>query len=172
MTTTTNDGRQLMMEYDLWWKTDYDGRRIMMEDDLWWKTTYDGRQLMMEDNLWWKTTMRMTSKTKRTCTGGRHMALDIFRFAVFFFKGSSHSRRLLFGIWTSHRSSNQMERLGLIWATYSPPHLKGFLSISKTKSNQSLLKVKHFRPKSCLLFNKAIFNKKKIGSPPILLHLL
>ena len=25
----------------------------------------------------------MTSKTKRTCTGGRHTALDIFRFAVF-----------------------------------------------------------------------------------------
>ena len=78
-----------------------------------------------------------------------------------FFKGSSHSRRLLFGIWTSYRSSNQMERLGLIWATYSPPP-KSFLSISKTKSNQSLLKVKHFIPKSCLLFNKAIFNKKKL----------
>ena len=30
--------------------------------------------------------MRMTSKTKRTCTGGRHTALDIFCFAVFFLK--------------------------------------------------------------------------------------
>ena len=30
--------------------------------------------------------MRMTSKTKRTCTGGRHMALDIFRFGVFFLR--------------------------------------------------------------------------------------
>ena len=47
----------------------------MMEDDLGWKKTYDGRQLRMkEDDL----------KTKRTCTGGRHTALDIFRFAVFF----------------------------------------------------------------------------------------
>ena len=133
----------------------------MIEEDLWLNTTYDGRRRMMEDDLWWKKTMRMTSKTKRTCTGGRHMVLEIFRFAIFFFKGSSHSRRLLFGIWTSHRSSNQMERLGLIWATYSPPPPKSFL-ISKTKSNQSLLKVKHFRPKSCLIFNKAIFNKKKL----------
>ena len=31
--------------------------------------------------------MRMTSKTKRTCTDGRHTALDIFRFAVFFKEG-------------------------------------------------------------------------------------
>ena len=69
-----------------------------------------------------------------------------------FFKGSSHSRRLLFGIRTSIRSSNQMERLGLIWATYSPPP-KSFLSISKTKSNQSLLKVKHFRPNSFLRYS-------------------
>ena len=125
------------MEDDIWWNTTYNGGRLMMEDDLWWKTTDDGRRLMMEDNLWWKTTMRMTSKTKRTCTGGRHMALDIFRFAIFFFKGSSHSRRLLFGIWTSHRSSNQMERLGLIWATYSPPHLK----VSSVFPKQSQTKV-------------------------------
>ena len=54
---------------------------------------------------------------------------------------------------------------GKVWFNLGnllPPPPKSFLSISKTKSNQSLLKVKHFRPKSCLLFNKAIFNKKKL----------
>merc|ERR1712208_208201 len=29
----------------------YDGRQLMMEDDLGWKTTYDGRRLMMEDDI-------------------------------------------------------------------------------------------------------------------------
>ena len=38
----------------------YDGRRLMMEDNLWWKTTYDGRLLMMEDNLLQKTTLAHT----------------------------------------------------------------------------------------------------------------
>ena len=52
----------------------------MMEDALGWKTTYDGRRLMMKDDN------EDDLKNKEDLhIGGRHTALDIFRFAVFFF---------------------------------------------------------------------------------------
>ena len=53
------------MEDNLWWKTPFDGRRSSMEDD-------------NEDNLKNKGDLHIA---------GRHTALDIFRFAVFFFYG-------------------------------------------------------------------------------------
>ena len=52
----TFDGRQPLLEDDLWWETTYDGRRPLMEDDLCWKTTFDGRRPSVEDDLQWKTT--------------------------------------------------------------------------------------------------------------------
>ena len=55
---------------------DNDGRRLMMEDDLWWKTTYDGKRLMMEDDLWWKATTQntkhKTQNTKRKTQNTKH----------------------------------------------------------------------------------------------------
>ena len=51
----------------------------MMEDVLGWKTTYDGRRLMMKDDN------EDDLKNKEDLhIGGRHTALDIFRFGVFF----------------------------------------------------------------------------------------
>ena len=42
-----------------------------------------------------------------------------------FLKGSKPSRRLIFGIRSSHRSSNLMRRFGKVWPTYfSPPPQK------------------------------------------------
>ena len=37
------DGRQLLLEDDLQWKTAFDGRQPLIEDNLRWKTTIDGR---------------------------------------------------------------------------------------------------------------------------------
>ena len=50
-----------------------------MEDNLWWKTPFDGRQPSMEDDN------EDELKNKEDLhIAGMHMALDIFRFAVFF----------------------------------------------------------------------------------------
>ena len=46
----TFDGRRLLMEDDLKWKTALYGRQPLLED------TFDGRHSSLEDNLWWKTT--------------------------------------------------------------------------------------------------------------------
>ena len=52
----------------------------MMEDNLCWKTPYDGRRLKMKDDN------EEDLKNKEDLhIGGRHTALDIFRFAVFFY---------------------------------------------------------------------------------------
>ena len=50
------DGRQPLVEDDLWWKTIFGGRQPSVDDNLWWKTTFVGRQPWMEDNLSWKKT--------------------------------------------------------------------------------------------------------------------
>ena len=51
----------------------YDGRRLMMEDNLRWKTTYDGRRLMMKDDN------EDDLKNKEDLhIGGRHTALRYF----------------------------------------------------------------------------------------------
>ena len=56
-----------------------------MEDDFWWKMIFDGRLPLMdlnnEDNLKNKEDLHIS---------GRHPALDIFRFAVFFFTKMSY----------------------------------------------------------------------------------
>ena len=75
----TFDGRRPLMEDDLWWKTTFEGTRPLMEDDLWWKTPFDGRRSSMEDDN------EDNLKNKEDLhIAGRHTALDIFRFAVFF----------------------------------------------------------------------------------------
>merc|ERR1711984_4291 len=56
------------------WKTTFDGRQPSMEDDLQWKMTNKGRIIMGEVSL------------QKSFPIGRHTALDIFRFAVFFSK--------------------------------------------------------------------------------------
>ena len=77
---TTFDGRRLLMEDDLRWKTTldgrypsikttFDGRRPSMEDDLQWKMTFDGRRPLMEDDLRWK----MTLEGRQPLLEGRHM---------------------------------------------------------------------------------------------------
>ena len=69
----------------------------MREDDLWRMTTFDERQPLMEDDN------EDDLKNKEDLhIAGRHTALDIFRFAVFFFiKTSKIQLRLqvFLGFW-------------------------------------------------------------------------
>ena len=46
---TTFEGRQPLIEYDLWLMVTFDWRKLPMEDDLWRKTFCDGIQL--EDDI-------------------------------------------------------------------------------------------------------------------------
>ena len=48
--TCNGNGRQLLMEADIWWKTTFDWRQPLMEDDLWWKMTFNGRGSLLKDN--------------------------------------------------------------------------------------------------------------------------
>ena len=51
------DGRRLLVEDNLRWKTTFGGRQPLVEDDRWWKTTFCGRQPLLKDDLRWKTTI-------------------------------------------------------------------------------------------------------------------
>ena len=58
---------------------DYDGRGPSMEDNLRWKTTFNGRRPSMEDD-----NEDDLKNNEYLHIAGRHTALDIFCFAVFF----------------------------------------------------------------------------------------
>ena len=61
-----------------------------MEDELQWKTTFDGRQPSMEDD-----NEDDLKNNEDLHIAGRHTALDIFRFAVFF----KNKYRTYFSAW-------------------------------------------------------------------------
>ena len=53
----TFDGRQPLIEEDLWWKKTFEGRRPSKEEDLWRnKTKFEGKRHLMQDKVWWKMT--------------------------------------------------------------------------------------------------------------------
>ena len=62
----TFDGRQPLMEDDLWWKMTLDERQPLMEDKLRWKTTFDVRRPLIKDDFWWQTILFRQNLMKKT----------------------------------------------------------------------------------------------------------
>ena len=45
------DGRQLLMEDNLWLKMGFNERQALVENNLKWRATFDGEQLTIEEDL-------------------------------------------------------------------------------------------------------------------------